>query len=66
MPFGKNLCMLTAGTFCHVLIFLRVDLDTLLGVLQAYVVAFWIQEVSFEIQFLGFSVAVLWGLKYIV
>ena len=42
------------GTFCRVLIFLRVDLDTLLGVLQAYVVAFCIQEVSFEIQFLGF------------
>ena len=37
---GKILRMPKAGTFFHVLIFLRVDLDTLLGVLEAYVVAF--------------------------
>ena len=52
--FGKNLRVPTAGTFFRVPIILRVDLDTLLGVLQAYVVAFCIQEVYFEIQFLGF------------
>ena len=41
--FGKNLRVPTAGSFCHVLIFSRIVLDTLLGVLQAYVVAFFIQ-----------------------
>ena len=43
--------MPTAGTFCHVLIFSRIVLDTLLGVLQAYVVAFCIREVSSESSF---------------
>ena len=43
--------MPTTGTFCHVPIFLRVVLDTLLGVLQAYVVAFCIQEVSSKSSF---------------
>ena len=43
--------MPTAGTFCHVLIFSRIVLDTLLGVLQAYVVAFCIREVSSDSSF---------------
>ena len=49
--FGKNLRVPTAGTFRHVLIFLRVFLDTLFGGLQSYVVAFCIQEVSSESSF---------------
>ena len=57
--------MPTAGTFCHVLIFSRVVLDTLLGVLQAYVITFCIQEVSSDSSSGSQLVSLLgWSLRF--
>ena len=65
MVFGKSLRRWTTGTFRVVLIFLRVDLDTLLGILRPYVVAFEFWRLLLNSIF-RVSVIVLQGLKYIV
>jgi hypothetical protein len=65
MVLQENLRGRTAGTFLCVLNLFRMALDTLLGVLRPYVVAFLFWWFLLESNF-RVSVVVLRGLKYIV
>jgi len=65
MVLQENLRGRTAGTFRCVLNLLRVDLDTLFGILRPCVVAFEFWWFLLESSFCV-SVSVLQGLKYIV